>query len=184
MNPLDLLESALASTGTIVDGIAPDDFARPTPCDEWDVRTVVGHLIRGNQNLGAVADGRPRNPEPIADPGGDPAGAYRESSAEALRTWRDHGDLDALYTSPFGEVAGSVLVTLRLADNITHGWDLARATGQTPEYDEEVVCAAYEFARRTFPAERRPASIFAPPVATDDTRPQIDRLAALLGRQA
>jgi uncharacterized protein (TIGR03086 family) len=184
MDSIDLLDRALAGTAAIIDSIAPDDLKRSTPCDQWDVRTVIGHLIRGNQNLAAVAEGRPRNPDPIADPGDDPAAAYRDSAALALRAWRDHGDLDARFASPLGEMSGSTLLALRLADTVTHGWDLARATEQTPGYDEDVVRAAYEFAERAFPADRRPASVFAAPVPIDDARPQIDRLAAMLGRRA
>jgi uncharacterized protein (TIGR03086 family) len=183
MDPLDLLESALAATGAIVDGIAPADLTRSTPCDMWDVRTVIGHLIRGNQNLAAVAQGLPRNPDPIADPGNNPAAAYHQSAEEAMRAWRDHSDLDAEYASALGTMTGRALVTLRLADTITHGWDLARATGQTPNYDEDVVAVAMAFAERVLPYDRRPAAVFAPPTEIEDDRPQIDRLAALLGRQ-
>ncbi len=181
MTVIELLGRALDQTDTIVDGIKPDQMDMPA-CGEWDVRTVIAHLVRGNQNTAAVAEGRPRQPNPIADVGDDPRSAYRASADEVKRAWRDPAQLEGLYETALGKMPGQALLSLRLSDNVTHGWDLARATGQAPEYDAEVVAAALAFAEAQLAGGRAPGGPFAPPVPVSADAPAIDRLAAFLGR--
>jgi uncharacterized protein (TIGR03086 family) len=183
MDIIELLGRALDQTGTIVEGVRQDQWDLPTPCTDWDVRTLVGHLVRGNENTAAVAEGRERQPHPIADVGDDPKEAFRRTAPELIRAWREHGELDRPYQTPLGMMPGRALLTLRLADNITHGWDLARATEQTPPYDDDLVQTALTFAQATLSGNRPPGGAFAPSVATPDDIPAIDRLAAFLGRQ-
>ncbi len=183
MDILELHERALDQTGKIVAGIAPDQLSLPTPCSDWDVRTVLGHLVRGNENTAAVAEGRSRQPDPVADVGDDPIAAYRESAEASKRAWREHGQLDQPCETPFGMLPAPALLTLRLADTITHGWDLARATDQKPEFDDEVVQVALVFAEAGLSGDRPPGGPFAPPVAVPDDLPAIDRLAAFTGRK-
>lgn len=178
---VELLGRALDETGTIVDAVTTDQMDLPAVGD-WSVRTVIGHLVRGNENTAAVAEGRPRNPERIADVGDDPKGMYHRTAGEVIAAWSDRAKLDGEYQSPFGPIPGRALLTLRLADNITHGWDIAHATGQTPPYDDEVVQTAMDFARARLAGNRGPGGAFGPSVPVPDDAPPIDRLAAFLGR--
>lgn len=93
------------------------------------------------------------------------------------------GALDQVIIVPFGSVPGIVALHLRVTEALVHGWDLARATGQSAPFPEGLVEAATAFTRANLaniPPERRP---FAPPKAIDDEAPAIDQLAALLGRE-
>jgi uncharacterized protein (TIGR03086 family) len=178
---IDMLGRALDQTGTIVDGVPPEQMDLPA-VGEWSVRTVIAHLTRGNENTAAAARGEPRNPDPIADVGGDPAGAYRRSAAAVKAAWHDPAQLRAEYPSPFGPIPGQALLTLRMADNLTHGWDVAHATGQKPSYDEDIVQTAMDFAQTRLAGNRGPGGAFGPPVSVSADLPTIDRLAAFLGR--
>lgn len=182
MDIVDLLDRALTETGGLVDGVRRDQLELPTPCSEWDVRTLIGHLVRGNLNTAAAAEGTPRNQNPIADIGDAPITAYRESADAVRQAWSDRSQLDAMYQSPFGEIPGRALLTLRLADNVTHGWDLAKATGQAPHYDD-VVQTALDFVTGQFGAERPLNGPFKAPVAVPENAAPIDHLAAYLGRE-
>jgi len=181
MDIVELLGRALDQTGSIIDNISADQLDLPTPCESWNVRTVIGHLVRGNQNTAAVATGGQRQPSPIADVGDDPWTAYRESAATVKQAWQSI-PLDQTYQTPLGALPAPALLTLRLSDNVTHGWDLARATGQTPRYDDDVVQAAFAFATGQFGSARPVGGPFAAPVSVPDDLPAIDRLAAYLGR--
>lgn len=181
MSVIELLGGALDETGAIVDGVRADQMEVPA-CGDWDVRTVIAHLVRGNQNTAAVAEGKPRQPNPIADVGNDPKGAYRASAEDVKRAWHDEAQLDQEFQSPLGAIPGRALLTLRLADNVTHGWDLARATGQTLPYHDDVVAAALAFAEAQLGGNRVPGGAFGPSVSVSDDLPPIDRLAAFLGR--
>lgn len=183
MDIVETYERALAETARIVGGIGEDQLTLPTPCTEWNVRTVICHLIQGNRNMAAVLQGQPRQPHPIADVSGDPIDAYLQSAETVRRAWRERGRLDESYATPFGSLPAAAMLTLRLADMVTHGWDLAKATGQTPGYDDDVVRVAIQFAEQRLSGENRPARAFAPVVPVPEDLPAIDRLAALTGRR-
>lgn len=53
------LDGALATTETIVAGIAPGQWGAPTPCTGLDVRTLVNHLVAGDLIFAARVTGTP-----------------------------------------------------------------------------------------------------------------------------
>jgi uncharacterized protein (TIGR03086 family) len=184
MDIQDLDERALDQTGQIVAGIQPDQLSLPTPCSEWDVRTLLAHLVAGNLNSAARAEGKPSQADESEDLLGDnPAEAYRQSVETAKRAWRQPGRLDQLYEMPMGTLPGRAVLSIRLLETVAHGWDLARGTGQEPAYDGDVVQAALDVAQANLGGERPTGFPFAPAIETTGDLPAIDRLAAFLGRQ-
>jgi uncharacterized protein (TIGR03086 family) len=73
---------------------------------------------------------------------------------------------------------------MHLQETVLHGWDLARATGQDPGFDPEVVEAAERLARSSMPERRPPGTPFADAVEAQPDASAIDRLAAFAGRRA
>ena len=71
---------------------------------------------------------------------------------------------------------------IHLAETLVHGWDLARATGQDPVFDPEVVEASLRECLGRVPAERPEGSAFRDPVPLEGSATPLDRLAAYLGR--
>ena len=144
---------------------------------------VVQHLVAGNHLFArALTD----DPTPVDLPevaAGEWASTYH-ASADALRAaFAAPGVLERVVTVPFGRVPGTVALHLRLVENLVHGWDLARATGQQPPHEEEAAEEALAFTLARLgdvPAGRSP---FAPPQPVADGSPAIDRLAAALGRR-
>jgi uncharacterized protein (TIGR03086 family) len=99
-----------------------------------------------------------------------------------LTAFRRPGVLDEQFVVPFGPVPGIVAAHLRIVEMLVHGWDLARATGQSTDFPDDIVEQELAFSRAKLgeiPPGRTP---FAPgqPVAQDAA--PIDRLAACLGR--
>jgi uncharacterized protein (TIGR03086 family) len=184
MDILDLYERALDQTGRIVDNIQPNQLSSPTPCSEWDVRTLLAHMVGGNWNSAARAEGKASQADESGDLLGDnPAAAYRQSAEAAKRAWSEPGRLDQLYEMPMGTLPGQAVISIRLLETVAHGWDLARGTGQVPAYDDDVVQAALGVAQANLGGERPPGFPFAPAVETAGDLLAIDRLAAFLGRQ-
>ena len=67
---------------------------------------------------------------------------------------------------------------------LTHGWDLAQATGQPTERDPELACWALAGAKRILPPEARGADVpFGPVVEVPPGAGPYAQLAAWLGRQ-
>ncbi len=53
--------------------------------------------------------------------------------------------------------SGADVLASYFSELTVHTWDLATATGQQPDWDDTVVTAALEVARRMLPAENRRA---------------------------
>ncbi|MHB1523557.1 MAG: TIGR03086 family metal-binding protein [Candidatus Dormibacteria bacterium] len=173
------LEAGLDVTGSILDGIAADQWDLPSPCTEWSVRQVAEHLTGGNDLFTRALGGE----GPPSSSGAEGvAKAYHESAERLLIAFRQPGVMEKVVQVPFGTVPGAVALRLRLTEVLVHGWDLARATGQTPRFPEEATEEALAFTvpmLERIPPGRQP---FGPPQPVDRGAPAIDRLAACLGR--
>ena len=99
-----------------------------------------------------------------------------------VAAFRAPGALDRPVTVPFGTVPGEAALHLRIVEVLTHGWDLARATGRTVSFPDDVVEQEIAFSRRALPMIPPERAPFAPsrPVPADAA--PLDRLVALLGR--
>jgi len=179
---VDQLAGALADTAALVDGVGADQWDLPTPCSAWTVREVVGHLVAGHHIFaGALQDQAPTKPRD-AVPDEQWPSAYRQSAEALLAAFSVPGSLERPITIPFGSVPGSVALHLRLVEALVHGWDIARATGQSAPHDEGLAEQELAWAKpwlAKVPADRSP---FAPPLPVADEAPALDRLVACLGR--
>lgn len=184
---LDQLSEAAEEADRLVAAVRPGEWGAPTPCADWDVRALVGHLTGGNRHLAAAlrggAAGDARNARNAEGDDGDAAAAHRASVDDLLAAARAPGALERTVSIPFGTVPAALALHLRLTEFLVHGWDVARATGRPPRFPEPVVEQELAFGRAALaqlPPERRP---FAPSQPVRDDAPAIDRLAALLGRR-
>src|SRR4051794_22055911 len=136
--------AALDATRAVVAGIGAGQWSQPTPCDDWDVRALLNHVVAGNWWASRLAAG-----ETIPDVGdaydGDvlgtaPVDAYDASATAAAHAFEAPGALDAPCAVSYGPVPGSVYAGHRFVDVLIHGWDLSTATGQpspvTPQLAE------------------------------------------------
>ncbi len=177
-------DQALAGTDQIVSGIRAGQWSVPTPCRGLDVRAVVGHLVAGQLVFTARVHGLPI-PDRAADHlGEDPAAAFRRSGQALRRAFGEPGALRETYQGPLGPAPGVFLVQVRIVELLGHGWDLARATGQTADYPAELAERALAQARDGLTDRRDgPGAPFAAEVPVPAGAPAIDRLAGFLGRQ-
>jgi uncharacterized protein (TIGR03086 family) len=173
-------EQAVASTAEIVKGVRADQMAASTPCTEWDVRTLLNHVL-GTLWLSEAlfTDAAPRHTMapggvPVTDlAGDDPAAAYAEASAAALAAAGTGDTLVRLHVTPLGDMPG-ILV---------HGWDLAKATGQPAALADPLAGHVLAFAHQALAEEEHRAGRIGPAVAVPADAPVTDRLAGFLGRQ-
>src|SRR6202034_2902524 len=119
----------------------------PTPCDGVDVRGLVNHLVSGNLAFVTLVTG---TEPPVRDAdhlGDDPFFAFRASADLLAAALRTPGVGARNYTLPFGRVPGSALAGIRITECLGHGWDLARATGQAPDFPDNVAARGLAEAR-------------------------------------
>ncbi len=172
---------------TIVVGVSPDQLGDSTPCPDYDVATLIDHLI-GASWLG-VALSRSESPAGGEFPHIELADApdqLRRAGQAAEAAWSDDARLAATVTMPWGETyTGTTLVDLHVTELGAHTWDLAVATGQLDRLDPRLAPSALEAARAMLKPEYRNgagnpygAEVEAPPDATD-----WERFASFMGRQ-
>ena len=182
MATVEQLDSVLTTVEPLVAAVGSDQWDAPTPCPDWDVRTLLDHLVGGNDLYAAALAGREGPGRGTDSLGADPVEAYRASAAAVVEAFREPGALDRPVTVPFGTVPAEMALHLRIVEVLAHGWDLARATGRTVSFPDDVVEQEIAFSRQALPvipAERSPFAASHP--VPDDAAP-LDRLVALLGR--
>ncbi|HEX3706921.1 MAG TPA: TIGR03086 family metal-binding protein [Mycobacteriales bacterium] len=179
-DPYSLLDRSFAAVDALIAGIGPDQWSAPTPCSDWSVNRLVGHVVGMNRIFVAMLAGEPPpgradiEPEQLLQ-------AYRESAARLRAIFSEPGVLDRTFESPMGRATGAERLMIRLYDLLAHGWDLSRATAQPANLPEDAAEAALAFARGQVVDETRPGR-FEPAQEVPADAPAIDRLVAFLGR--
>lgn len=175
---------AAAAIEALIGSLPADKWDAPTPCDKWTVREVVNHLVGGNLVIAARFRGD-QVPELNGDHLGaaEPTAAFRESATKLLATF-DIPDifLREYRTAAAGAMTGEMLMHMRIADHMVHGWDLATATGNPLDLPEDLVEQALAFSTSQMANAPRDGSVFAEVQPVSDNAPAIDRLVAFTGR--
>jgi uncharacterized protein (TIGR03086 family) len=142
-----LHDRALSAVGAYVAGIGEDQWHNDTPCEDWDVRRLVEHLVVGNVWVEPLVAGE--TIEQVGDRfdgdvlGDDPVAAYTASAESARAAFHREGAMEAPCAVSYGPVPGEIYAGHRLIDLVVHGWDVAEATGQSTALDPELVDAAW-----------------------------------------
>jgi uncharacterized protein (TIGR03086 family) len=174
----------------LVAGVGPGQWHDGTPCAQWDVRTLVHHLLYEQRWVPPLLEGL--TIEQVGDRFegellGSDAAAWPGLLASAIE--RAHvavaqpGALDRIVHLSFGDTSGQEYVLQLTADLAIHGWDLARATGQGETLDPDVVALLLPWAEAS--ADFLAASgMFGTRIAAGPGAPDDIRLLGLLGRRA
>ena len=173
MDMISLLDQASGWTATKVVG-AQDHLDAATPCDEWDVRTLMNHMLDTQQYFVGAAKGEdisPPGPNPPELLGSDPARDFSRGTATTHETFAQPGVIDK--TGPSLGIAFS--------DMLLHGWDLAMATDQDATMPKGLADAAYNMVHGKFTDEQR-KGVFKPAVKVGADVSAQDRLLAYTGR--
>lgn len=183
MNVVELDRRAALSTAALIDATLPHQHAAPTPCTEWTVSDLLAHLIAGNVKYVEIGRGQEwarGAPDVVLDD--NPGGMYRRTSQAMLDAWEQPGVLDRETALPIGRGRAELALYLHLGETLVHGWDLARATGQPPPWDADVVEASLTQFKSWLPPQRPPGSPFLDATPVGEEAAPIERLAAYLGR--
>jgi len=186
-DPRQIHQRAMAQTESIVAAVPPGQLALATPCTEYDVRALLSHIVGGLNRIATVGeggDGLAVVPRADGVPDDGWPAAYAAARARTAAAWADDARLDALVEVPWGKVPGRIALSGYVQEILTHGWDLARATGQPTELDPELAVWVLGVAQRILPPEPRGGEIpFGPVVPAPPGAGPYARLAAWLGRQ-
>ncbi|WP_367324062.1 TIGR03086 family metal-binding protein [Streptomyces sp. HUAS ZL42] len=168
-------------------GVRDEQLADATPCPEYAVHNMLGHLVHlaaafrdaGRKDLGATTDTSPTAAVPDIGPG------WREELPKVLDeladAWRDPAAWTGMTRAGGVDLPGAVAGAVAVDEMMIHGWDLARATGQTYDPDPAALQACHDFLLAAADDPAR-GDIFGPVVPVPSDAPLLDRAVGLSGR--
>jgi uncharacterized protein (TIGR03086 family) len=189
MTPVDL-EPAAQRLADLVRGVRDEMLDAPTPCPAYTVGDLLDHLGgtaiaftgAAKKDLG---DATSQGPSGDASRLGDD---WRRRIPRALtglgEAWRDPTAWTGMTRAGGIELPGEVAGLVALDELAVHGWDIARATGQTYESDPVSLEAVHDFVEQfADPAQEEVRKdLFGPVVHVPEEAPLIDRVIGLTGR--
>jgi len=196
-----LFGAALTTATAVVAAVQPEQLDGPTPCADFTVRDLLEHLVGMTDRLTTIGRGH----DPFTVPGREVSGdawlaAWNDAVDDYVAVWTDDAALDVPSPLPWIPGTGRDVVASFVTELTIHTWDLGKAIGVAPVWDE----AALEVAAREngagLPAKDRhevfkaikanlPPDLaalpdpFADAVDVPDDAPLIDRIVAWSGRQ-
>lgn len=185
MDILDLFDRATEWTATKVAG-AQGRLDAQTPCDEWTARRLIDHLLAGQQMFASGPSGgtiAPPTGEPPELVGDDPAAQYEDARKATLHAYSQPGVLEGTVKGSSGDVPAMQVMGIAFCDQLIHGWDLAKATGQDATMPPDLAEVAMQFVGGRISDEARgPGKNFKAAVEVPDDASAQDKLVAYCGR--
>ncbi|MFI1968941.1 TIGR03086 family protein [Streptomyces cinnamoneus] len=186
-DPRPLYARAADQVAALVAAVPAGGLDAPTPCEGFDVRALLAHLVSGVRAGAALGEtGRDTDLAPVTGvPDDGWAKAYDEARARLVAAWADDAKLDVPVVVPWGTMPGrAFLASGGVLETVAHTWDLSRALGDPLPLDQDLAEYALEWAHRALPAERRGEGVpFEPVRQAPEGADAYTRLAAWLGRE-
>jgi uncharacterized protein (TIGR03086 family) len=178
------LEQAIATSRAVLGATSKDQLDLATPCASWNVRDLINHMIGAQYFFIAGVNGAPPTADDNDFAAGDFISAFDEASALSVAAFGAEGVMEKMLTLPFGTMPGSAFIGLAITDTLTHGWDLAKATGQSTDLAPELAAGVLAQARMSIQDTFRGPE--GAPFGAEQSAPagasNADQLAAFLGR--
>jgi uncharacterized protein (TIGR03086 family) len=186
MSPLELLVLANDEFARRLKLVEPDDWRRPTPCSEWDVRALVNHVVGANIRYQLLIHGAPTEQieatRSVDHLGDDALMSFVATADAVVACFREDGALERITHHVTGDRTGRELLSMRILDAAIHGWDLARAIGADEILNDDVVAFLLAYTAELDLGAQQHAFALADADVPYDASPQ-DQLLRRLGRR-
>lgn len=181
----ELLEQAISSTRGVLANVSKQQLGEDTPCAEWKISDLINHVVGGHYWFAAMVNGEEPDGAEVDFSATDFVSAFDEGTERSLAAFRADGAMDRMLSLPFGEMPGVAFFRLAATDTFTHGWDLARATGQSTDLSPNLAATLLEGVRENLRPEFRndQGNPFGPEQTAPVGAGNADQLAAFLGRR-
>ncbi|HEY2095457.1 MAG TPA: TIGR03086 family metal-binding protein [Pseudonocardia sp.] len=142
-DPIELLVVVNGEFARLLRLVGPDDWRRPTPCSEWDVRALVNHVVGANVRYQLLLHRAPTEQveamRTVDHLGDDALASFVGTAERVVGCFHEDGALERIAHHATGDRTGRDLLSMRILDAAIHGWDLARALGADETLDDDVV---------------------------------------------
>lgn len=177
------LEHALDVVDSLVRPAAESDLDGRTPCDDFALRDLLGHLLTVANRVRIVLDGGHFGevPHVTVVPDAERLEAWSRA-VESLRATLPGVDLARPVTAPFGTVPAAAAIASYVGELTTHAWDVAVTIDRRDLLDPDLAAPVLATVHQRIPAEGREDLPFGPVVNVPDDAPVYDRLVGWMGR--
>jgi uncharacterized protein (TIGR03086 family) len=189
LSVVDLDRAAVGATVELLREATTEDWARPTPCGDWNLAELVAHMTVQHHGFAAASEGAADDlaiwQPVVAD---DPFAAYQEGAERVVAAFAVPGVLERTFRLPelSTEIAfpAAQAIGFHYLDYVVHAWDVARTLDVPVPLGEDVIGPVLPIAERVPTGERRlqPGAAFRPAVDDGGSTDTLDRIVALLGR--
>jgi uncharacterized protein (TIGR03086 family) len=181
---MTLLRGVLSKTADLVDAVPVSAWDRSTPCPDYDVRALLGHIVGWSEMFAAAAQGEVFEGDPTAVVADADAGArFRAAADRIVSGWESLGVDRTVQLTRGRDVPGPMVVVMTATEYLTHGWDLATGAGLPVPYSDAEADEALARVEKTLSPEfRGEGKAFGEIVPVPDDAPAMDRFIAFVGR--
>lgn len=172
----------------LVERLQDHHMTAPTPCAEWDVRSMLSHTLQSIEAFSSAVDGAPG---PDAAElfsgrdilGSDPLGTAKRITQRSQSAWSTVADWDQPVSTVLGPIPTSQAIAIITFSTLVHSWDLAVAMGepQTVTFTEDEADLAQAVADQLVPMTR-PDGLYGPEVGAPADASPTHRIVAFTGR--
>jgi uncharacterized protein (TIGR03086 family) len=108
--------------------IGAAELTLPTPCPDWDLAMLLGHLCQSMADLEtALRTGRLDLDEPAGRAGGDPVEALRDGAAQLLCAGYCYGGPECFVAVAGLPMPAGLVACTGAVEIAVHGWDVSAA---------------------------------------------------------
>lgn len=186
MDQLATLEYSLDELRAVVASLDDAEMDTTTNCEPWTVRRLASHALNNQlvwaglvtgQELVSVDDTMGAVPlegdlAPIAD----------QIVERAMALWRSDDVIDAMHSTPFGVLPGTVVINFATVDAIMHAWDLSASVGHPIEFSQDALPAISAVVEATCTDDVRAAGLIRPATEPPTDASATEHLVAAAGR--
>ncbi len=125
---IELLAGAISYMLGVCAPIGPGEMALPTPCPDWDLARLLGHLCESVTDLEtALRTGHLDLECPLGHAGGDPVEALRDRAAQLLCAGYCYGGPERFVTVGGLPMPAGLVACTGAVEIAVHGWDVSAA---------------------------------------------------------
>ena len=169
-SPVDQLAQAFDQAGRALDTVNADNLDNPTPCSDWTVRQLAGHVASGPATWARMTRGEEVDWSAIPEvPDGQWGPTFRAGADELL------GAMRQLPEDQQGQAG------FQVAEYAVHSWDLVRGTGADIPLDDSLAETGLSAMRGGLTDENRRGA-FGTEVSVPEDAGAYEKLAAFSGR--
>ncbi|MCP3991801.1 MAG: TIGR03086 family protein [Actinomycetia bacterium] len=145
MEALDALKAANSEFESRLREVELEHWTLPTPCSEWDVQSLVNHVLLGTRMSVQILAGMSREEvtagldDDLMSGSTDPIASFVDLADKMVAGFSGPDGLEGMVEHPAGDFPRSVFIAFRVTDGAVHAWDLARALGSSTALDADLV---------------------------------------------